>query len=163
MCGRPFLFWPAWACPAWLAAWRRAREAGGRRAVRETWTTRRCSRAVTCSLRARRRGSVTSVQGWPATMVIVLLRERGAKRTGGASVGMGGGETSVSFVEEGSVKLWTTFDLVSLFFTICSHQRYWLCLLKVKMTEENSRSWLAEAAGNYTTNMKYENTFSSFI
>ena len=30
------------------------------------------------------------------------------------------------------------------------------------MTEENSRSWLAEAAGNYTTNMKYKSTFSSF-
>ena len=30
------------------------------------------------------------------------------------------------------------------------------------MTEENSRSWLAEAAGNYTTNMKYESTFPSF-
>ena len=25
---------------------------------------------------------------------------------------------------------------------------------KVRMTEEDSRSWLAEAAGNYTTNMK---------
>ena len=48
-------------------------------------------------------------------------------------------------------------------FTKWSHQWYWLCFLKVKMTEENSRSWLAEAAGNYTTNMKYENTFSSFI
>ena len=48
-------------------------------------------------------------------MVIVWLRERGAKRTGGASVGMGGGETSVSFVEGGSVELITAFDLVSPF------------------------------------------------
>ena len=48
-------------------------------------------------------------------MVIVLLRERGAKRTGGASVGMGGEETSVSFVEGGSVELITAFDLVSPF------------------------------------------------
>ena len=29
-----------------------------------------------------------------------------------------------------------------------------LCGGRVRMTEEDSRSWLAEAAGNYTTNMK---------
>ena len=74
----------------------------------------------------------------------VVRKEEGE----GANAGMVGGEISASSVEAGSVN--TSNHPKNLIQEIIDIHP----TLKVRMTEEDSRSWLAEAAGNYTANMK---------